>query len=158
MAEQNHLSVAAAEVIGDRLVVMSRASRSYEIGFDAYPALARIPVAERSRFKIEADGVFLHWPHAGVSLDLHEIRLALDPSLRAEARTQRLAHDRAFGGAVRALRQQHGLPRASIPGLSARDVRRIESGYVPGAEAIDALARAHGMDPDAHLGQVTEAL
>jgi len=155
---QHHDSIAAATVVGERLIVVSCAFDPFEIGFDAYPALTRIPVAERAEFEIEEDGVFLHWPEADVHLDLHDIRLALDPKLRAKSRTQKLAHDQAFGNAVRTLRQQHGIAQASIPGLSSRHVRRIENGYVPGLEAIDALARAHGLDPDAYLELVTETM
>lgn len=155
---QQHESVAAATLIGGRLLVVSCTFDSYEIGFDAYPALARIPEGERADFEIEEDGVFLHWPESDVHLDLHDIRLALDPRLQARARTQKLAHDRAFGNAVRALRQQHSLAQNAIPGLSARHLRRIENGYVPGLDAIDALARAHRLDPDRYLEAVTELM
>lgn len=155
---QHHDSIAAATVVRDGLLVVSCGFDSYEIGFDAYPALARIPVAERPRFEIEEDGVFLHWRGADVHLDLHDIRLALDPKLQARANVQKLAHDKAFGAAVRTLRQQHGIAQTAIHGLSARHVRRIENGYVPGVEALDALARAHGMDPDSYLEIVTEGM
>ncbi|HET7232284.1 MAG TPA: DUF2442 domain-containing protein [Longimicrobium sp.] len=155
---QQHDSIAAATVVGECLFVVSCGFDSFEIGFDAYPALARIPVAERPDFEIEEDGVFLHWPDADVHLDLHDIRVALNPELRAKARAQKLAHDQAFGAAVRILRQKLGISQTSIPGLSSRHVRRIENGYVPGVEAIDALARAHGLDPDAYLELVTETM
>jgi hypothetical protein len=153
---QQHDTIAAATVVADRLLVVSCGFDSHEIGFDAYPALQRIPLKERSQFEIEEDGVFLHWPNADVHLDLPDVRLALDPKRRKKAKLQRLAHDKAFGAAVRAVRQQHSIAQAAIPELSARHVRRIENGYIPGVEAIDALARAHGLDPDEYLEQVTK--
>ncbi len=155
---QHHDMIAAATVIGDRLLVVSCGFDSYEIGFDRYPALARIPVDERSQFQIEEEGVFLHWTEADVHLDLHDIRLALDPKLQAKAKAQKLAHDKSFGSAIRVLRQKSGIAQTAIPGLSARHVRRIENGYVPGVESIDALARAHGMEPDDYLEMVTEIM
>jgi hypothetical protein len=155
---QHHDTIAAATVIGDRLLVVSCGFDSYEIGFDAYPALARIPVEERPRFQTEEGGVFLHWAGADVHLDLHDIRVALDPKLRAKSKAQKLAHDKAFGDAVRMVRQKHGIAQTAVPGLSARHVRRIENGFVPGVEALDALASAHGLDPDDYLETVTELM
>jgi hypothetical protein len=155
---QQHDSIAAATVIRDRLVVVSCGFDSFEIGFDAYPALARIAAKERPLFEVEEDGVFLHWPDADVHLDLQDIRLALDPKLQAKAKREKLAHDKAFGTSVRALRQKYGIAQTAIPNLSARHVRRIENGYVPGVEAIDALARAHGLEPDEYLELVTDMM
>jgi hypothetical protein len=155
---QQNDTIAAATVVGDRLLVLSCGFDSYEIGFDAYPALERIPQNERSQLAIEEHGAFLHWPEADVHLDLHDIRVALDPGLRTKAKAKKLAHDKAFGAAVRALRKTHGVAQTAIPGLSSRHVRRIENGYVPGVEAVDALARAHGLDPDDYLEQVTELM
>jgi hypothetical protein len=155
---QHHDTIAAATVIGDRLLVVSCGFDSFEIGFDVYPTLARIPVDERSQFEIEEDGVFLHWAGADVHLDLHDVRVALDPRLRAKAKAEKMAHDKAFGEAIRALRQKYGIAQTAVSGLSARHIRRIENGYVPGLEAIDALARAHGLTPDDYLEMVTELI
>jgi len=112
---------------------------------------------ERSPEKLN-DVAEVIWPESDMHLDLHDLRLALDPRPQARARTRKLAHDRAFGNAVRALRQQHGLAQNAIPGLSARHLRRIVNGYVPGLDAIDALARAHRLDPDRYLEAVTERM
>lgn len=151
-------SIAIATVIQDRLFVISCALDPFEIGFDELPALARIPGELRSRFEIDEDGVFIHWPQPDVHLDLDDIRLVRDPGRMARARALKAAHDAAFGAAVRKLRQSRGLRQADIPGISARHVRRIESGYVPGEEAIDALASAHGMDPDDYLNELSELM
>ena len=59
---------------------------------------------------------------------------------------------------MRALRESLGITQARVEGLSARHLRRIENGYVPGDEAIVALAAAHGMDPDAYLERVSERM
>lgn len=151
-------AIAAATTWGDRLLVVTCAFEELEIGFGTYPALRRISPAERPRFQVEEDGMFLEWPRAGVHLTVQDLRLATDPGLRARVEARRLTHDRAFGAAVRALRESAGIAQSRVAGLSARHLRRIEHGYVPGDEAIEALAAAHGMDPDAYLHAVSERM
>lgn len=151
-------SIATATVVQDRLIIISCALEVFETGFDELSALARIPREHRSRFEIDEDGVFIHWPEPDVHLDLDDIRLARDPQRKARAKSLKAAHDTAFGAAVRKLRQARGIKQTDVPGVSARHVRRIESGYVPGEEAIDALAAAHGMDPDDYLNELSELM
>ncbi len=151
-------AVAAATTWDDRLLVVTCAFEEFEIGFGTYPALGRLLPGERARFDIEDDGMFLHWPGADVHLTVHDLRLATDPDLRARARARKLTHDQAFGGAVRSLRESLGIAQARVPGLSARHLRRIENGSVPGDDALAALAAAHGLDPDAYLHAVSERM
>jgi hypothetical protein len=151
-------SIAAATTWDDHLLVVTCAFDEFEIGFGTFPALRGIPPVERARFTIEEDGMFLHWPGARVHLTVDDLRLATDPGLRARAEARRVTHDREFGAAVRALRESMGITQSRVEGLSARHLRRIESGYVPGDEAIVALAAAHGMIPEAYLECVSERL
>lgn len=151
-------SIAAATTWDDRLLVVTCAFEEFEIGFGAYPALRRVAPGERARFDIEDDGMFLHWPGADVHLTVDDLRLATNPDLRARAEARRVTHDRAFGAAVRGLRESRGIAQSRVQGLSARHLRRIEQGYVPGDDAIAALAAAHGMDPDAYLECVSERM
>ena len=151
-------SIAAATTWDDRLLVVTCAFDEFEIGFGAYPALRRLLPGERARFEVEEDGMFLHWRDAGVHLTVDDLRLATDPVLRARAEARRLTHDQSFGAAVRGLRESSGIAQSRVAGLSARHLRRIENGYVPGDEAILALAAAHGMDPDAYLEAVSERM
>ncbi|HEX6042762.1 helix-turn-helix transcriptional regulator [Longimicrobium sp.] len=151
-------AIAAATTWDDRLLVVTCAFEEFEISFGTYPALGRIPAAERPRFQVEDDGMFLEWPRARVHLTVEDLRLATDPALRARAQARRRVHDQGFGAAVRALRESRGIAQARVAGLSARHLRRIENGYVPGDEAIEALAAAHGMGPDAYLDAVAERM
>jgi hypothetical protein len=151
-------SIAAATTWDDRLLVVTCAFEEFEIGFGTYPALGRIAPGERAGFEVEEDGMFLHWPQARVHLTVDDLRLATDPALRARAEARRLTHDQAFGAAVRALREGAGIAQSRVAGLSARHLRRIENGYVPGDEAIAALAAAHGMDPGDYLDAVGERM
>jgi hypothetical protein len=157
-SDLHHDSIATATVIQDLLIVINCALEAFEIGFDELPALKRIPGELRSRFEIDEEGVFIHWPVPDVHLGLDDIRLVRDPRRKARARALKAAHDTAFGVAVRKLRQFRELRQTDVPGLSARHIRRIETGYVPGEEAIDALAAAHGMDPDDYLNELSELM
>jgi hypothetical protein len=151
-------SIAAATTWDDRLLVVTCAFDEFEVGFGAYPALRRIAPGERARFELEEDGMFLHWPRAQVHLTVDDLRLATDPAHRARAQARRVTHDRAFGAAVRTLRESLGIAQSRVQGLSARHLRRIEQGSIPGDDALVALAAAHGMDPDAYLAHVSERM
>lgn len=150
--------IADATLAGDRIFVMDCAFRFYEMPFDTYPALRRIPREHRIFFDVILDGAFLRWDDYDVDLDLESIRLALDPELRKAAERKRILHDRAFGAAVRVFREERGLLQSQIPGLSERQVRRIEKGATVTPAAIDALAAAHQMDPDDYLNEVAERI
>lgn len=152
-------AIADATVAGDTLFVLGCDFRLHEMPFAAYPALAAIPPAERSAFEIHLDGAFLHWPVHDVDLDLDSVVVATDPERGRAAARARLAEDAAFGRAVRALRKSRGVVQGGVAGLSDRQVRRIESGESTATSAsIDALAAAHGMDPDAYLEAIAERM
>lgn len=149
--------IADATVAGDRLFVMDCAFRLYEMPFDAYPALRRIPPGERDDFEIVLDGAFVHWPRHDVDLDLESVLVAVDPERRRIADVERLAEDEAFGAAVRALRERAGLLQAQVEGLSERQVRRIEKGEVTATvDAIEKLAASHHADVGAYLESLAE--
>lgn len=150
--------VANATAMGDHLVVRNCALKSFEIPFAAYPALSRIRPEERNGFDVDPDGMFLHWPGADVHLTMDDVFEAADPRVRAEAMVRKTTEDKAFGAAVRAFRTERGLLQREIRGITARHLRRIEHGFVPGEEALKKLAQAHEMDPDAYLEAVTERM
>jgi transcriptional regulator with XRE-family HTH domain len=158
---EQHDTIADAAVVGDELVVRSCALDVLRVRFDAYPALRRIRPEDRSDFEVDADGVLLHWPVADVHLDLEAARTANDPARQTRLRARQLAEDAAFGSAIRALREEHGLTQAEVTrrsDLSERQLRRIESGEAPGDDALDRLAIAHGMAPDSYLNAVSERM
>jgi hypothetical protein len=146
--------VADARVVGDRLMVVSCAMERLEVGFADVPALARLPAEERARFEIADDGSYLHWPVPDVHLDLDALRVAVDPKARAVATVERLRHDERFGRAAARVREKAGLRQEDVPGVSARQVRRIEAGAFPRVTTLAKLAEAHGLDPRAYLDRI----
>lgn len=67
-----------------------------------------------------------------------------DSNFRRELRKRQLENDDSFGASVRRLRIQRGLKRSDIPGISDKQVARIERGETenPQAETLNALAAA----------------
>lgn len=155
---QNSL-IADATVADDRLLVRSCALESFEIAFDAIPALSTIPRDERSRFDVDSDGSFLHWPAGDVHVGLDMIRSAIDPQFRDSIRAARLSSDLRFGEAVKAIRLAHGLRQKDIDGVSAKQIARIESGSgAPRYETLAKIAAAHGVSISDYLEHISAQL
>lgn len=155
---QDHL-IASAAVVDNRLLLRSCTLERYEIGFHELPALAGLPPASRSGFTLDPDGSFLHWEQGDVHIGLETLRYAVDPAFRVQTDLRRLSFDRSFGKAIASLRTERGLRRSDIPGVSAREVARIESGSTfPRLDTIGRLAAAHGVDVTAYLSATAKVL
>jgi hypothetical protein len=134
--------VAKAAVVGDRLFVVACSGRQYDVTIDDIPALARLPVDERTAFAVADDGSYIHWPKSDVHLDIDAIRALIDPAWRDRLLAKRLAHNHAYGTALRRLREAAGVKQSSVAGLSERQVRRMESGESLSADSLRLYAAA----------------
>lgn len=69
-----------------------------------------------------------------------------DEDHRIRVKKQLRATDASIGGAVRRLRLQKGLRQSDFPGVSAREIARIELGKVktPRAETLQLIAETAG--------------
>ena len=72
-------------------------------------------------------------------------------------RAEELRANAAAGGAIAAVRRLARLRQADIPGLSERQVRRIEGGEGTTLSALKRLAAAHGADLNTYIERVAEA-
>ena len=154
---QNEL-IADASVADERLFVISCALDRYEVPFDKVPAMKSIPEAERSAFKVDEDGSFIHWPRPDVHVDLDAIRAAIEPQWRERALAARTIRDRRYGAAITKLRAAKGLKQSNIEGLSERQVRRIEKGEGTTSGSLRRLATAHGLKLDEYLREIAKVL
>jgi len=70
-----------------------------------------------------------------------------DDAYRRRTKKRQIARDRSFGGALRRLRVQKGLRRTDFPGVTAKEVARIERGEVkkPHPSTLAALAKCLGV-------------
>jgi hypothetical protein len=149
--------VAEAGVSNGTLFVLSCALERLQVPLARLRPLARLPEGQRGEFNLASDGSYLHWLRGDVHLDLDALRYAVDPAWRARADLERVTHDARFGRAVAVVRKEHMLKQAEIPGISARQVRRIEGGSLPRSETLRRLARAHGLDLGEYLARLAAA-
>jgi hypothetical protein len=126
--------------------------------FDEVPAMKFIPKAKRSRFEVDEDGSYIHWPGPDIHLDLDAIRAAINPEWRAKAEIVKTTRNQRYGAAIAKLRAAKGLKQSDIQGLSDRHVRRIEKGEGTTSEALRRLAKAHGVSLDKYLEEVAAEL
>ena len=103
----------------------------YTIPFSELPALRNIAPEYRHAFQIDEDGSYLHWPHDDIHIDIDTLEYHTNPEYRKKADLKRLQYNRTFGDSLKRLRKKAGLRQCDIPGLSARQVRRIENGETP---------------------------
>lgn len=154
---QNEL-IADASAVDDRMFIVSCALDRYEVPFDKVPAMKSIPHDQRSKFEIDEDGSFIHWPGPDIHIDLDAVRAALDPDSRAKAEASKATRNHRYGAAIATIRLARGLKQSDIKGLSERHVRRIEKGEGATSEALRRLAEAHGLSLDRYLGEIATIL
>lgn len=101
--------------------------------------------AEFAAFEIDPDGSFLRWPELDLDLGVSSLLQAVDPMYLAEVEIKRLARE-DVGTALRELREAAGLRQEDVPGLSARQVRRLEKSTSRlTADAAGRIAEAIGI-------------
>lgn len=146
--------IADASVANNRLFVTSCALESFEVPLDKIPALRSVSASDQGNFEIDEDGSYIHWPGPDVHLDLDSIRVAIDPSARKRAFDAKAVRNLRYGKAIAQLRTERGLKQSDIPGLSERQVRRVERGESSGYESLSRMAAAHDMSLDQYLNEL----
>jgi len=75
---------------------------------------------------------------------------SFDRDYRKRAKARKVEQDRSFGGALRRLRLQKGLSRSDFPGITSKEIARIERGEVerPQAATLKVLADRLDVPPD----------
>ncbi len=158
MGAQDRL-IADATIQEDILFVRTCSLETVEIPLRALKALkdaAREAVLE---FEISTEGAYIYWPALDVHMNMETIRVARDPALKEEYKRERLDNDRQTGLAIKALRKKAGLRQSDIPGVSARQVRRIESGEARARiETLEHFARAHELSLNDYLNEISKVM
>lgn len=138
--------IADASVADDTLFVVSCSFKFYKIPFAELPALHRVAPINRNTFDIDKDGSYIHWEQDDIHIDIDTLEYHTNPEYRKKADLKRLKYHRQFGDSLKHLRKEAGLRQGDIPGLSARQVRRIENGEsTVSVGALEKLAKAMGM-------------
>jgi hypothetical protein len=83
---------------------------------------------------------------AGADAILYEF----DDGYRRQAKKRQLETDRSLGGALRRLRLQKGIRQSDFPGVTAKEIARIERGEVkrPDQHTLALIAKRLGVAPD----------
>ena len=150
--------IANATVADDRLILISCEPKMYEIRFDQIPALRKIAPSQRRHFEIAKDGSFIWWPSQDIHLDLDAIKSVVDAAWRRRSDRLRRAHGGEYGAAIAAVRKEHGLKQTEVPGISERQLRRIERSGDVSVHTLRGLAEAHGMALDDYMNAVAEKI
>ncbi|HET6232888.1 MAG TPA: helix-turn-helix domain-containing protein [Longimicrobiaceae bacterium] len=118
------------------------------------PGVSALSADEQAGFVIDVDGSFLHWPDSDIHLGVSQILQQADPSHLADVAMARNQQDHT-GAALRLLRAERGLRQADIPGLSERQVRRLEEGISRlRVEAAEKFAAAFGLELSTFLNDL----
>lgn len=149
--------IASARIEGDTLVVWSCEPKRYAVRASEVPAIARIDPKVLGDFELSQSGNRLHWEAADVDINLDTIRYYVDPNVRKRQDKASREEVTRYAGAIRALREEHQLAQTDVPGLTERQVRRVEQGEsTPRAETLKKLAAAHGLTIDQYLKELAK--
>jgi hypothetical protein len=155
-AESRLIATASVEV--GKLVVWSCEPKRFEVPVADVPALARLDAQALRDFEVSPSGSRIRWPEADIDLNLDTVRERADPRTRRENEARMRQEARRMAKAIRLLREEHGLTQADVPGLSERQVRRLELGAtVPHTSTLGKLAHAHGMSVEEYLAALARA-
>jgi Asp-tRNA(Asn)/Glu-tRNA(Gln) amidotransferase A subunit family amidase len=149
--------IASASIEDDKLVVWNCEPRRFEVAVAEIPVLAKLDAATLAKFELSASGGRLRWPDADVDIHLDTIREHADPEVRRQHEARARQEATRYSNAIRHLREERGLKQSDIPGLTDRQVRRLEEGgTVPQIETLRRLAAAHGMAVDDYLRELAK--
>ncbi|MFL5383871.1 MAG: hypothetical protein ACJ8GN_15225 [Longimicrobiaceae bacterium] len=127
LREDPRLGVVDAYLLGDALIVLTGDFEIRSFPIARVPELAALSADERGAFEIDADGAYLHWPARDLHVGVSQLLQATDPAFATGIEIERNSNDLG-GRALRSIREERGVRQIDVPGLSERQVRRIEDG------------------------------
>ena len=143
------LLIGAASSMVDRFVVLYRATlERLAVPFDWFAGAPGAPRADFADVEVVDHGQALRLGEYEATTDA--ILYDFDPEYRRRAKEREVRLDPSFGGSLRRLRLLRGVPRDGFPGVSAKEIARIERGEVarPHADTLRRIAARLGVRPD----------
>jgi hypothetical protein len=141
------------------LHVTSADFRRLEIPLSKIVPLANVDTETAENFEIDEDGSYLFWPILDLHLGWEQFQQVVDPEAIRRAEQKTHAFNVRYGAAVQDFRLQVGLALSAIPGLSEKQLRRIESGECRlTSNAAGKLAMAHGIKQNEYLQAIAAVL
>jgi hypothetical protein len=138
-------------------VVTNPRFRKLHIPLGKIRCLAGKPREQLENFRIDEDGVFVHWPDLDIHLGWEQFAQAVDNADYLKARQASAAFNRQYGQAIRGLREKQGLRQSDIEGLTPRQVGRIARGQCRATHsALATLAGSHRLPLSDYLASLAD--
>jgi len=153
-AEDSRLRILDARVENGILHVVSPSFDRLEIPASEIPVLKVAEGAQLQNLEIDEDGAFIFWPDLDVHLGWTQLQEVINP-LRQKSED----FNKRYGKAVQKVREAAGVKPTEVQGLSEKQLTRIERGECRlTSNAIEALSKAHGAEPNEYMGKLAESL
>ncbi len=141
------------------LHVISADFQRLEVPVSKIAPLSKADKETAEHFEIDEDGSYIYWPDLDLHLGWQQLQQIVDPVAVQKAKQKSREFNVRYGAAIRKIREEKGLDITAIPGLSAKQLRRIERGECRvTSNAARKLAQAHGMSPNEYLQTVAATL
>ncbi len=139
--------------------VVSPDFRRLEVPISKIGELATADKKTVEHFEIDDDGSYIYWPDLDLHLGWEQLLQVVDPEALRRAKQKSHEFNERYGAAIRKVREKSGLAITEVPGLSDKQLRRIERGECRlTSNATKKLAKAYGMTPNEYLRKVSEAM
>jgi Protein of unknown function (DUF2442) len=141
------------------LRVVSPDFRRMEIPISKVDELSKADNKTVEQFEIDDDGAYIYWPDLDLHLGWEQLFQIVDPEAARKAQQKSHQFNERYGAAIHRVREEKGLATTETPGLSDKQLRRIERGECRlTSNAAKKLAKAHAMTPNEYLQRLADAL
>jgi hypothetical protein len=148
-----------AKIENDRLRVVSPEFVRLEVPLSRIPQLKNAKPAQILNFEIDEDGSFIYWPELDFHLGWSQLQQLINPEAALKASQKSEDFNKRYGKAVQDLREETGLNRNDIAGLSEKQLGRIEKGECRlTTNAIKALSKSLNIDRNEYMKRLAQAL
>jgi ribosome-binding protein aMBF1 (putative translation factor) len=148
-----------AQIEGGILRVVSPDYQRLEIPISKIDQLAKADQQTVKHFEVDDDGSYIYWPDLHLHLGWEQLLQIVHPDAVQKAKQKSRQFNERYGSAIRRVREEAGLDIAAIPGLSSKQLRRIERGECRlTSNAAKELAKAHGFSRNEYLRRLAAAL
>jgi hypothetical protein len=148
-----------ARIENGALHVVSPRFDRLDVPLKLIPDLKNANEAQFDNFEIDEDGSFIYWPGLDLHLGWRQLQQLINPGAALKAAQKSHDFNKHYGKAVQRVREAHGLSPSDIADLSEKQVGRIEKGECRlTSNAIDALAKAHGIARNEYMKKLAETV
>ena len=157
--ESNNDRIFDAHIEDGILRVVSPDFQRLEVPISKIEELAKADKRTLEHFEIDDDGSYIYWPDLDLHLGWEQLLQVVNPEAVRKAKQKNREFNERYGAAIRRVRESLSLAISEIPGLSDKQLRRIERGESRlTSNAARKLAKANGMTPNKYLEKVAQEL